>query len=228
MQPAPFTDEQIVESWLVNAEPWIEAVRDEQIESRTVCTNQAIVNTVCRYAPRTVLDVGCGEGWLARALHARGIQVIGMDIVPELIAAAQQGAGGDFRLLSYEDLAQGKLGDTVDAVVCNFSLIGKAAVEQLFQTIPYLLNPGGVFIVQTLHPLMACGTSPYADGWREGSWAGFSTAFTKPAPWYFRTLESWVQLFRKNGLMLQAVEEPIHPRSGKPASVVFSAKVCTC
>jgi hypothetical protein len=46
------------------------------------------------------------------------------------------------------------------------------------------------FIIQTLHPLIACGDFSYQDAWREGSWAGFSDDFTDLAPWYFRTLES--------------------------------------
>jgi hypothetical protein len=69
--------------------------------------------------------------------------------------------------------------------------------------------------------LAACGDSPYVDGWREGSWSGFSSDFTDPPPWYFRTLESWVRLFSQNGLHLLELREPIHPTTGKPASALF-------
>src|SRR5690606_31737170 len=84
-----------------------------------------------------------------------------------------------------------------------------------------LLKPGGVFIVQTLHPLIACGDLPYVDGWREGSWTGFSTDFIDPAPWYFRAIESWQRLFMNNGLRLLEVREPIHPKTNNPASIIF-------
>jgi hypothetical protein len=76
-------------------------------------------------------------------------------------------------------------------------------------------------MVQTVHPLAACGDAPYADGWRKGSWAGFNPGFTDPPPWYFRTLESWVALFRSNGLRLQEVREPVHPATGKPVSIIL-------
>ncbi|HVC18047.1 MAG TPA: class I SAM-dependent methyltransferase, partial [Rhodanobacter sp.] len=79
--------------------------------------------------------------------------------------------------------------------------------------------------VQTLHPLMACGGQPYRDGWREGSWDGFEGSFSDPAPWYFRTLESWLGLFRSSGLQLCELREPLHPVSGKPASVIFIAQL---
>lgn len=218
-------DDQIVASWMTNASPWIGVVRDDQIESRVVATNQAIVDAVVQCTPRTVLDVGCGEGWLVRALTSRGIQAMGVDVVPELIDAAQRAGGGSFQALSYADLAQGKLNESVDAVVCNFALFGKESVETLFAVIPSLLNPGGVFIMQTLHPLMACGEGRYEDGWRKGSWAGFSSAFTDPAPWYFRTLASWVDLFRGHSFCIRAMHEPLHPATGKPASVVFIAEL---
>ena len=78
-------------------------------------------------------------------------------------------------------------------------------------------------MIQTLHPLIACGDRPYRDGWREGSWAGFDPAFTDPAPWYFRTLESWTRLLRGHGLRLLEMIEPLHPLSQRPASVIFVA-----
>ena len=57
-----------------------------------------------------------------------------------------------------------------------------------------------------------------------GSWAGFSDDFTDPAPWYFRTLETWVGLIASSGLMLTELREPIHPTTNKPASVLFIAR----
>jgi 2-polyprenyl-3-methyl-5-hydroxy-6-metoxy-1,4-benzoquinol methylase len=213
------SDTRILDSWMKNTDPWTAAVRSGEIESRTLVTNQAIVDAMRSRPARTGIDIGCGEGWLVRALG--DIHMVGVDASEGLIDKARQAGGGDFSVMSYEDIGAGKLQRQFDVAVCNFSLIGKESVEGVFRAAPSFLNPGGALLVQTPHPLMACGDHPYADGWREGSWAGFSSDFTDPPPWYFRTLASWVSLFTENGLNLLALREPIHPKTGKPASALF-------
>lgn len=224
MSRNPFGDTRIVESWGKNAEPWTRAVREKQIDSRRQVTDHAIVEAVLSRAPKSVLDIGCGEGWLARELHARKIDVLGVDVTAQLIEEAQRAGGGQFHVASYEDIAAETFSASVDVAACNFALLGKESVDDLFRSIASLLNVHGSFIVQTLHPLMACGEHPYRDGWREGSWDGFGSDFTDPAPWYFRTLESWVRLFTDNNFQLLDVREPLHPHTGKPASVIFIAE----
>ncbi len=224
MVDASSGDEQILARWHEHAAPWITAVREQRIESRRLVTDRAIVEAVLAVAPRTVLDLGCGEGWLARALAAHGIGVTGVDAIPALVARAQQAGGGEFRLLSYEDVIAGRLQLAVDAVVCNFSLLGEAPVEGLLGALGRLLTSHGTLLIQTLHPQVACGQQPYADGWRAGSWAGIPGDFGTPAPWYFRTMESWLQLLARHGWQLRERREPLHPHTRQPASVIFIAQ----
>jgi 2-polyprenyl-3-methyl-5-hydroxy-6-metoxy-1,4-benzoquinol methylase len=223
MNDKPLSDARILESWHRNASPWTTAVRENQIESRRLVTNAAIVDAVVSRSPRSVLDLGCGEGWLVRTIAERGIKAIGIDAIPALISQAARSGGGEFRVASYEEIAAGKLDLTVDVVVANFSLIGKESVEGVLKSVPALLKEGGTLIIQTLHPLIAVGELPYADGWREGSWAGFSSEFSDPAPWYFRTVDSWKALIESSGLRLIETREPQHPATGKPASIIFIA-----
>jgi len=220
----PLSDAQIIESWRKNARPWTKAVRGHQIESRKLVTNKAIVDAVMSRTPRTALDIGCGEGWLARELARHKVEVIGVDVVPDLVDQARRAGGGDFRVASYEDIAAGNLNVRVDVAIANFSLIGKESVEGVLRRTPILLNDGGALIIQTPHPVAACGDLPYADGWRKGSWAAIDEEFTEPAPWYFRTVESWIELLTESGFRPPEVIEPIHPNTKTPASVIFVAK----
>jgi 2-polyprenyl-3-methyl-5-hydroxy-6-metoxy-1,4-benzoquinol methylase len=218
-------DDRIIQSWIANAHPWTIAVREEKIESRRLVTNPAIVAAVMDQQPKTVLDLGCGEGWLARALAANGIAVMGVDVVPALIERAKAAGGGQFEVLSYEEVAAGKLNRKFDVVVSNFALLGQQSVVDLFKQIPTLLTSNGALIIQTLHPVLICSERRYEDGWREEAWAGLASGFSAPAPWYFRTLASWVRLYRDHGLALKDIREPLHPKTGKPVSVVFIGSV---
>jgi 2-polyprenyl-3-methyl-5-hydroxy-6-metoxy-1,4-benzoquinol methylase len=212
-------DTNIIRSWNKNAAPWTTAVREGEIESRLLVTNRAIVEAVRSLSPATAIDIGCGEGWLVRALD--GVSMTGVDVVPGLVEAARQAGGGDFRTMSYEEIAQGGLNSAFDVAICNFSLLGDESVAGLFRAAPTYLKPGGTLVVQTMHPVVACGDAPYADGWREGSWAGFNEGFTDPPPWYFRTLASWVKLYADHGFRLLELREPLHPKTGKPASLIL-------
>jgi SAM-dependent methyltransferase len=218
-------DKKIVDSWHKNTAPWVSAVREGEIESRLLVTNRAIVDVVRSLGPATGIDIGCGEGWLVRALD--GIAMIGVDVVPGLVDAARQAGGGDFRTMSYEEIAQGRLNLALDVAICNFSLLGQESVEGVFRAAPSFLRPGGALVVQTMHPATACGDAPYRDGWREGSWAGFNDGFTDPPPWYFRTLGSWIKLYGDHGLRLLELREPLHPKTGKPASLILIGQLCS-
>src|SRR4051812_5007443 len=217
-------DEKVIDSWRKNAEPWTRAVREQSIASRRLVTDAAITDAVLATSPRTALDLGCGEGWLARALDARGVRVIGVDVVPELVERAREAsAGGDFRIASYEEIARGALDVHVDTIVANFSLIGGATVDDLVAAVPRMLTPTGTLVIQTLHPAFNAGER-YESGWRSGTWDGFSADFVDPAPWFFRTIEDWIGLLVRAGLRVERIREPLHPETGKPASIIFTAR----
>lgn len=225
MSRQPLNDARIIAAWRRNAEPWTAAVREGRIASRRLVTDAAILDAVRAGRPATVLDLGCGEGWLCRSLAAAGIEALGVDAAEGLIERARRAGGASYRVLAFEDLPAGLNGARFDTLVCNFALLGEGAVERVFAAVPALLRPGGRFLVQTLHPLVACGELPYQDGWRDGSWAGCDGDFGEAAPWYFRTLESWLRLLTAHGLRLLELREPLCPGSGRPASVIFVAKV---
>src|SRR5712692_9060890 len=163
----PLSDQKIIDSRSKNGTPWTTAIREGQIESRKLVTNQAVIDAVLGRSPKTVFDIGCGEGWLARELIAKDVDVYGVDVVPALVDQARVASGGRFDVLSYEDIACGKVTAKFDVCVCNFALLGNESVTNLLGTMPSLLNPGGSLIVQTIHPVIGCGDQPYQDGWRK-------------------------------------------------------------
>lgn len=67
------------------------------------------------FAPRSVLDAGCGTGRVGRELARRGIDVVGVDIDPAMLATARRKAPD----VAWQaaDLAEIKLRRTFDAIV---------------------------------------------------------------------------------------------------------------
>jgi 2-polyprenyl-3-methyl-5-hydroxy-6-metoxy-1,4-benzoquinol methylase len=221
-------EQQIIHSWHANAEPWTRAVQTASIASRRLVTDRAIIDAVSSVGPRRVFDIGCGEGWLSRALGALGMKVFGVDVVPALVAEAGRSGLGEFQVQDYGGIANRQLRcGLFDAAVCNFSLLGKESVESLVAALGSYLDRPGYLIIQTMHPVAACGDNAYRDGWRGGSWLGLGTEFGDPAPWYFRTLESWLGVLRRSGFELLECREPTAPDAFAPASVIFICKPCS-
>lgn len=218
-------EQQIIRSWHANASAWARAIRASSIASRKQVTNQAIIDAVASVSRDRILDIGCGEGWLARALSDRGMSVTGIDAVPELIAhAASQGCAGApaFYVQDYASIASRQWrGGPFDVAVCNFSLLGRESVEALIAALPGYLHHPGYLIIQTLHPVAASGGRSYEDGWREGSWLGFGSDFRDPAPWYFRTIESWTALLQRCGFEILESREPKAAGAVTPASAIW-------
>jgi 2-polyprenyl-3-methyl-5-hydroxy-6-metoxy-1,4-benzoquinol methylase len=218
-------DDAIVTSWITNADAWTDAVRERRIPSRVAGTDRAIVDAVLHQPPGHVLDVGCGEGWLARALATQGYTVVGIDASAPLIERARGVGGGEFHVLSYAALiADPQLaGGPYDTIVLNFALLSDD-VAPLLTALASSLTPRGVVLIQTVHPWAAAGELPYADGWRLETFDDFGGAFRAPMPWFFRTLETWFAQIARAGLDVTHVAEPRHPETRRPLSLLLTCR----
>jgi 2-polyprenyl-3-methyl-5-hydroxy-6-metoxy-1,4-benzoquinol methylase len=214
-------------SWTMNAEAWTAAVREQAIPSRRLATDAAIVAACERVIDGRrrvrVLDVGCGEGWLSRALAARDADVTGMDASAPLIDVARSmGGGPEYACVAYEVLESDAtvLAGPFDLVVCNFALLDDR-VSALLAALARRLPSSGVILVQTVHPWAAVGDGPYEDGWRTETWTAFAAEFPAPMPWYFRTTGAWLAAAREARLVVDRIDEPIHPQTKKPLSLLL-------
>ncbi|MCB9265481.1 MAG: class I SAM-dependent methyltransferase [Lewinellaceae bacterium] len=214
----------ILRSWALNAQNWIQTIDNEEIESRKLATNRAIVEAILQYRPRKVLDLGCGEGWLTRLLSREGIEAYGADGTAALIEDARRKGPGNYQVRTYEEIVAGEPldGEPFDTIAINFGLFGKESTEALIGALKERLAPGGQAIIQTLHPfgLMEKGV-PYAGHWESNSWDGLKGEYTEPHRWYFRTIGEWVSLFTSLGLAIRELREPLNPESRKPLSLLF-------
>ncbi|MGC4175260.1 class I SAM-dependent methyltransferase [Demequina sp.] len=108
----------------------------------------------------TALDIGCGEGFAARALAARGVEVTAIDLdAPSLALAREQDTAG----ITYveADFMTADLPGGYD-VITMLAVLHHLPVEEALARAKSLLAPGGVLLVVGL----AASELP-KDGFRE-------------------------------------------------------------
>ena len=211
--------DQLRRSWDANARSWTDAVRNQSIESRRLVTNAAILTAVRECGGRRVLDLGCGEGWLSRALTAAGHDVTGIDASATLIEEAQRLGGGEFLQLSYDDIVTWQP-SPFDTIVANFSLLDDR-IDVLLRALRPLLVEDGRLLIQTTHPLFTGSEGAYADGWRTETFGSLPGQWREPMPWYFRTVGSWVRVITEGGFHVREIREPLYPDKPLPASMIM-------
>jgi SAM-dependent methyltransferase len=100
-----------------------------------------------RFAPASVLDAGCGTGRVGRELARRGIDVVGVDIDPEMLATARRKSPDvDWRVA---DLAALDISPSFDAIVMagNVMIFLTPGTEgAVVANLARHLRPGGVLI----------------------------------------------------------------------------------
>jgi SAM-dependent methyltransferase len=153
-----------------------------------------------------VLDAGCGDGYLARVLAARGALVTGIDVGSRLIERARQRDRLGAIDYGVANLSKEMPGEAASFdVVASFLALNDVVVYRGFiTTIAALLRPGGRLVIAfnspygtvirgNVHDYFDTGaTSPY-----QGLWAmGIKTYL------HHRTLEEYLDAFTAAGLRL--------------------------
>lgn len=157
-------------------------------------------DSACSYcdAPRVVLDVGCGTGYVTGFLQGLrpGDTYLGCDISGAMLREAKENLEGDVALVE-ADLAELPFGDgTVDTVVSSLTYQWAPDTCKAFGEAIRVLKPGGAFLFSTLGP----GTLKEL---RE-CWAAAGGETEAPAPASFKELEELIEDIEAAGLGVAA------------------------
>lgn len=104
---------------------------------------------------RTALDIGCGDGLLARKLAGRVPDVLGVDVDGGVLAGAAEAANVSYEQADFRDMS-----GTFDFVTAVASL-HHVPVEEGLQALERLVAPGGTLAVVGLWKMSACADYAY-------------------------------------------------------------------
>jgi SAM-dependent methyltransferase len=177
-----------------------------------------------------VLDLACGNGYIARRLARAGARVTAVDASARIVELAQAREAVEPLGISYQVADAARLDRlttaSVDLVVCNMALMDIADAAGALVEVSRLLRPGGRLVASIGHPCFnADGStwlvektgfqdtvsreirryrdlSEFACLWRVGA------GDFRRTPIYHRPLSWYVRALRAAGLAVVALEEP--------------------
>ncbi len=189
-----------------------------------------------------ILDIACGNGLTSRRLAALGANVTAFDFSANLIEKAKTRSTNYQSLITYHvidatdetqllSLGEGKF----DSALSNMALFDMANIETLFQTLPRLLKPNGVFAFSLTHPCFNNSSSNHiVEEWDDGTIntryavkiSRYMTPYQaeglalreqpKPQLYFERPIRYYMNLGFQNGFVVDGFEErafpPEHPQ----------------
>lgn len=109
---------------------------------------------IANWPGKTVLDLGCGGGFMSEALAMRGSNVTGIDPAEKAIAIAQRHAALQNLSIRYLAGTGEKLpvaDASMDYVVCVDVLEHVVDLDQVIGEVRRVLRPGGIFLFDTIN-----------------------------------------------------------------------------
>jgi SAM-dependent methyltransferase len=208
------------ELWEINAGWWIDGFTDgadPEYEEQIIPMVADRLDGITR-----LLDIGTGDGQLARVAAKAGIECVGIDPTFNQVSVAHQRQGGP----SYARAEAASLpfpDDSFDGVLACLVFEHISAVDQAIAEVGRVLKPGGRFLFFLNHPLLQTPGSGWIDDhiieeqyWRIGPYLTESDVIEEVEknvfiPFVHRPMSRYVNAMAASGLHLIEMQEPAPP-----------------
>lgn len=144
--------------WDRKAEFWDEKMGEGNVFHRHLVA-PAVERLLSPRANESILEVGCGNGLVARQLARLGVQVVATDVSQRFLERARQRTSEhadriEYRQIDATDEAQLlALGERrFDAAVSTMALMDIPTIQPLLSALSRLLRQGGRFVFAVPHP----------------------------------------------------------------------------
>jgi len=157
---------------------------------------------------RSALDLGCGTGVLCEALHAQGIDTLGLDLSREMIDIARQ-RSPQLRYM-VADIVSMRPDRQFDLATCTGDAINHIAdladVGRVFANVNAALNPGGLFVFDLLDPSEAITGEPFEVAYGDHGMVRFFSGDTGDG-----RIELHIDMFENGALKFaEVIREKVH------------------
>lgn len=214
--------------WEVNAQWWIQGFTegaDPEYEEQIL---PMAIRELAGF--EQVLDVGCGDGQIGRALvRAHGTRVIGVDPTWNQVVVAKERSDRDPNLAVHVARAEAArlpfVDESFDAVVACLVFEHITDVDSAIAEVSRVLRSGGRFAFFLNHPLLQTPGSGWIDDqildppeqyWRIGDYLVEEETVEEVEkdvfiPFIHRPLGRYVNTLVRHGLIVTGLEEPAPP-----------------
>jgi 2-polyprenyl-3-methyl-5-hydroxy-6-metoxy-1,4-benzoquinol methylase len=138
--------------WNRVADDWLIQVGDNGDANRMLNSDPVLWAFAGDVRGLSVLDAGCGTGYLSKKLHDLGARVAGVDFSERMIAIARDRYPGiDFRIDSCSELAT-LADEQFDMLISNYVLMDTPDLHRAIAAFWRVLKPDGVAVLVFSHP----------------------------------------------------------------------------
>jgi SAM-dependent methyltransferase len=165
-----------------------------------------------------VVDVGCGEGLLTRAVAARGASAFGIDKSARMISLARDQAGSGTGYAVDDGCTLATIADSsADWVIAGLSLNNVPDLPAGLASIHRILVPGGRLAFSIPHPCFEAPCSTWTESGNrvvgsyaaEGFWRSPNPQGVRRAGNEHRMLSTYISALVSQGFTIEALREPL-------------------
>ena len=216
--------------WESNSEGWLDSDRSGSGDpNRVFVIDPALWSLLGDVSGLSVLDAGCGSGYLTRSLATKGAKVTGVDVSRTFIdyckkVEVEMNLGCRYLESSLSDMKDIKP-KSFDIIVSNIVMVDVLDYKTAFKEIERVLKDDGRFIWSNVHPIFGRSSSggdfrfPRDSQRMESRYLKmidryFDSGgellkwFSNPTWQFIRTLEEYSKALKEAGFVISEIVEP--------------------
>ena len=206
--------------WEQIADIWDKGIDEKGDIRHELVINPIVFEFLGSLKGKTVLDAGCGNGYLSRKIAKTAKKVIAVDFTEGLIEHAKR-RSRDFKNIEYRVENIERLSfknNIVDLTLCNMVLMDLERLDRAVGEIARVTKKNGLIVISTQHPCFENAHKAYPLKDQQGNEVGrVVTDYLSPGlvidryegfPHYHWLISQYLNEFAKNRLFLEEVREP--------------------